>query len=150
MISDWRTFCASSARLKNQATRRLFVNSGGRLPKRQGSEMRNRDERDKIDWDNLERVWKAAGLSPDALPKTRVERAEHWAEPPEPDTPELEAPPLSDDEWEILAPLMPAKNKYLSRLQPRDFIVASLFWVWCDQKFVLVPVPSVEQFRAKL
>lgn len=108
------------------------------------------DDNSSIDWDNFALAWKALGLEPSAFPAARVERVEHFAEPPLPPEPELEPPSLSDDEWAVLGALMPAKNKYLSRLAPRDFITAGLFWVWCGRKFALVPTPSIERFRAKL
>lgn len=65
--------------------------------------------------------------------------------------PELEAPRLTDREWELLAPIIPRKSRYLSKIDPRAFIDACLCLAMYDFKFRLVPTPgfNVEAFRAK-
>lgn len=107
------------------------------------------DTSDTIRWRELHRAALACGIDPFTLPTPESMDQSRKAREPAP-TPELEPPLLSDQEWDAVAPLMPAKSKYLSKLAPRDFINASLFWVWCGRKFALVPTPSIEQFRAKL
>lgn len=106
---------------------------------------------DKIKWAKLHEAAADLGIDISTLPSRGSMSARQKASEPNPEPePQLDAPVLSDDEWAALAQLMPAKSKYLSRLAPRDFLDAALFWVWCGRKFVLVPTPSIEQFRAKL
>lgn len=122
----------------------------GKLPSKQEAMPDHADDNSAIDWGNFAKAWKALGLEPAAFPTTRVERIEHFAEPPLPPEPELEPPTLSDAEWTALAPLMPAKSKYLSKLAPREFLDLALFYVWCGRRFNLLPTERIERFRAKL
>ena len=105
-----------------------------------------------IDWHNFERAALALGIDLDTLPQLRVEKAEHFANPPQLPEPTITAPCLSAEEWRVVESALPAKNKYLSKIPPRDFVEACLHLAVTEFAWSILPTKdwSVHAMRAKV